>query len=414
MPEAFSSPIHACRLCGSLQLDPLLDLGAQPPANSLRTQLESPLPNVPLALCRCRDCTVVQLTETIHPEHLFRDYIWVTGTSSTALAYSEVFRDRFLERMGAPSGLIVEVASNDGTFLRPFLARGFQVLGVDPALNLAREAERTGIPTVAEFFNLEIAQRIARDHGQAEGLMARNVLPHTPDPNALVAGMAHLLKPSGLGAIEFHWVDRILTELHYDSIYHEHFFYHTLESVGRLLHRHGLHPFDVQESPISGGSLVVYFSKEARPQTEAYTAKLAVEAAHGLSTLAAWQDFSARAVAHREALKALVDREVAAGHRVIGYGASARSSTLLNFCGINHRHLACVADQSPHKHGRFTPGTDIPIIPPEEALATRPDTVLLLAWNFETEIRQRLRELGFKGHLLLPLPGSPKLVAFPE
>jgi SAM-dependent methyltransferase len=406
--DMISRPISSCRLCGSAALDPILDLGAQPPANSLRTDRDDILEAVPLAICRCPNCTVVQLTETVAPEHLFRDYVWVTGTSQTARKYSHTFFENVTQRAAGGPLFVVEIASNDGTFLQRFCEHGHRVLGVDPAQNLARAAEAAGIPTVAEFFGLETAKQVTSRHGLADVVIARNVLPHVPDPNGLVSGIAECLGTDGLGAIEFHWIDKILAELHYDSIYHEHFFYHSLHSVGRLLVRHSLTLFDVAESPISGGSLVAYFAKAPRPATDALETKLEWEQKRGLASLAVWRDFASRSIEHRRELRSMVESELSAGRRLIGYGASARSSTLLNFCGIDRTHLICIADQSPLKQGRFTPGTDIPIVSPESALSEKPDTILVLAWNFRDEILGRLADLGFAGDVIVPLPGRPQ------
>lgn len=408
MPNSISTPVTVCRLCNSKELDSILDLGAQPPANSLRASRDEQLVSVPLALCRCRRCTTVQLTETVAPEHLFRNYVWVTGTSQTARDYSHVFYERVVRRRTGERLFVVEIASNDGTFLQRFREHGHRVLGVDPAKNLAAAAEQDGIPTLAEFFGLAVARDVARTHGHADVVIARNVIPHVPDPNDVVSGIAHCLKDGGVGAIEFHWSDKIVSELHYDSIYHEHFFYHTLHSIEELLLRHALTPFDVAESPISGGSLVVYFAKSTRPATAALREKRRFEDEKGLASLAAWRDFAQRSMQHRDQFKAMVEAEVAAGKRLVGYGASARSSTLLNFCGIDSRHLICIADQSPLKQNRYTPGTSVLIVSPEQALAERPDTVVLLAWNFSAEILLRLRGLGFAGEVIVPLPNAPQ------
>jgi SAM-dependent methyltransferase len=405
-----SKPITLCRLCGSSDIEQILDLGSQPPANSLRAKLEQSLDSIPLVICRCQKCTTIQLTETVSPEYLFRDYVWVTGTSQTAQVYSQKFFENIIQRCNHKKLFILEVASNDGTFLQRFHEHGHRVLGVDPAQNLARAAEKAGIPTLPEFFDLEVACRVTQAHGHADAVIARNVLPHVPDPNGVVAGIAQCLKDDGVGAIEFHWIDKILSELHYDSIYHEHFFYHSLHSIAQLLERHSLTLFDVSDSPISGGSLVAYFSKTPREATAALVEKLDWEESRGLASLATWREFATRSLEHRLQLKALVETEIKAGKKLIGYGASARSSTLLNFCGIDHRHLACIADQSPLKHNHYTPGTDVLIVSPEIALMEHPDTILLLAWNFKDEILQRLADIGFHGNVIIPLPGKPKFL----
>jgi len=402
------STISACRSCGSDCLDLLLDLGTQPPANSLRRDAAEALPSVPLRLARCDDCETVQLMETVDPAYLFRHYVWVTGTSRTAQEYSSTFRERLRGKVPQPGPLFaVEVASNDGTFLRRFQEQGDRVLGVDPAANIAAEATSAGIPTWAEFFNERIAERIIREHGHADVAFARNVLPHVPDPLAILRGMAACLHEDGVAAVEFHQADAILDELHYDSIYHEHLFYHSLATMERLLERAGLKAFDLATSPISGGSLVVFCAKGARPATAERSARRGREAASGTNTLERWQDFSNRSQAHARRLRQIVDEAKARGERLVGYGASARSSTLLNFCGIDHRHLLAIADRMPYKHGMLSPGTDVRILPPADALALGPDTVLLLAWNFRDEILEELRRAGFRGRVIVPLPGDP-------
>jgi SAM-dependent methyltransferase len=412
MDRQLSQPIRACRICEGEALTEILDLGAQPPANSLRRNLETALPAIPLVLCQCDACGTVQLTETVSPEYLFRDYVWVTGTSGVARAYSEAFRDNMLARCPAKKLSVLEVASNDGTFLQRFRERGHDVLGVDPAQNVAAMAADSGIPTIADFFGLDVARRVVADHGRSDAVFARNVIPHVADVHDVVAGMAHCLAEGGTGAIEFHRADVILEGLHYDSIYHEHLVYHSLHSIAVLLERAGLKPFDVTESPISGGSFVVYFAHAAHPLSAAYQAALDHERRLEINQARPWKEFARRCESHRTALRAKVEESKRQGKRLIGYGASARSSTMLNFCGIDRHYLDLLADRSPLKHDRYTPGTDVLIADPKVAFAGRPDTVLLLAWNFQEEILGQIKaEQGWTGEVIVPLPGEPKTVA---
>ena len=406
--NAVSRAIDCCRICDSRDIEIVLDLGNQPFANSLRRNAGDPIGAAPLVLCRCRNCGTIQLTETASPEVLFSEYVWVTGTSKGARDYSARFCEQIAARSRPGELFVVEVASNDGTFLRRFQERGDRVLGIDPAKNIAALAEKAGVPTIADFFDLAVADRIVAAHGHADVAIARNVIPHVANANGVVAGMARCLGADGVGAIEFHRADIILDELHYDSIYHEHLFYHSLCSLNMLLARHGLLPFDVTESPISGGSLVVYFSKTQRPHSAALDAMLAREARLGIADAAPWQAFAVRAAEHRDKLRSVVDRKVEAGKRIIGYGASARSSTMLNYCGIGHRQLLAVADGNPLKHGLLTPGTDVRILPPAEAFALKPNVVLLLAWNFKDEILAEMAaKYGWHGDVIVPLPGDP-------
>lgn len=410
MFDALSETIRVCRICGSGAIDVILDLGAQPPANSLRRDLNETLPTIPLVLCRCGICGTIQLTETVRPDYLFRDYVWVTGTSQIALTYSHLFCRRLVDKCRSGRLSVLEVASNDGTFLQRFHERGDVVLGIDPAKNIARIAINQGIETIAEFFGSEVAREVVARYGPMDVVFARNVIPHVVDANDVVAGMAHCLADTGVGAIEFHRADRILEELHYDSIYHEHLVYHSLHSISILLARHDLKPFDVSDSPISGGSMVVYFSRAERLPAPRYSEMLAHERHLNIVEERPWREFARRCDQHRAKLLGLVETAKRQGKRLIGYGASARSSTLLNYCGIDHRHLDAIADRSPIKHDRYTPGTDIPIMAPDAAFALQPDTVLLLAWNFRDEILAQIQaEQHWKGEIIVPLPADPNM-----
>ncbi len=407
-----SCTIDRCRICERQAIQQILDLGAQPLANSLRKDRAEVLPVFPLIICRCDACGTVQLTETVAPEVLFGHYVWVTGTSEGARNYSRVFCERLVSHAPARPLFVVEVASNDGTFLRRFAERGDRVLGIDPARNIAAAARESGIPTLADFFGLAVAKLIVERDGHADLVFARNVLPHVADSGDVIAGMAHCLSADGTGAIEFHRADVILEELHYDSIYHEHLYFHSLDSIRRLLERFNLHPFDVTTSPISGGSWVVYFSKALRPPTATYNAAVQQEARLRIAEARPWQEFARRCERHRTLLRGLVESRKASGKRIIGYGASARSSTMLNYCGVDHRLLDVIVDRSPLKHDTYTPGTDILIVPPERAFALKPDVVLLLAWNFRDEILQQIRaEHGWAGEVIVPLPADPAVIA---
>lgn len=412
MRNDLSSPITACRICKSEQIRVVLDLGAQPPANSLRDSLEMALPVIPLAICRCNNCTTIQLTETVKPEYLFRNYVWVTGTSATARDYSRRFCEESARRCSHDRSLfVVEIASNDGTFLKEFQEKGHRVLGVDPAENIAQIANEQGVPTWAKFFGRKVAGEIVLQRGHADFVFARNVIPHVEDVHDVVSGMAQCLGADGTGAIEFHYAQCILDGLQYDSIYHEHLFYFSLKSMLFLLEQHGLSAFDLIDSPISGGSIVLYFSRDKRTRSQALTQKLEAESKGGLELQETWDRFAAACFAHKKRLAAIVDDEVAAGTTITGYGASARSSTLLNFCGINDRQLSCIADQSHLKHNKYTPGTNVPIVSPEVALSRKPAAILLLAWNFKDELLTLLRsKYQFHGRVIIPLPDDPVVI----
>jgi len=397
--------IKKCRICDSKEIIKFMDLTDQPPANSLRAELSENLQNVPLQLVHCSNCSTVQLSATVDPKYLFSHYVWVTGTSKTANEYSKFFSTNVIQRSNVEKPFVVEIASNDGTFLKDFAAKGCQILGVDPAKNIAEMATQAGVPTMAEFFNLETAQIVKEKYGSADIVFARNVIPHVKEVHSIIEGIANLLKEDGLGVIEFHYSQIILDELHYDSVYHEHLFFYSLQSMIYLLNQYDLKPFDLTRSPISGGSLVIHFSKNQRNQTKELTDALRDEKNNKTNELQTWNDFAAACEKHAKQLKSIVEEYKTKGP-VIGYGASARSSTMLNYAGLNNEVIDCIIDKNPLKHGRYTPGTNIPIISFEEGkkLFNKCGSILLLAWNFEKEITEELRSNGYNGSIIVPLP----------
>jgi hypothetical protein len=405
-----------CRVCGSANVEQFFDLGSQPLANALVREANVADPTYPLSLSFCKDCSLVQLDHTADPGELFSHYVWVTSTSSTARAYAEQFCDRLLARVGGESGgYVLEIASNDGTFLKPFLKRGVDCLGVDPAANIVEMAVADGVPSRCGFFGEALAKDVVAERGNPKAVFARNVLPHVAGTNDFVEGLKVAAGADGMVVIEFHYAKTILEELHYDSIYHEHLCYFTLKSLTHLLNAHGIHPFDLEQSPISGGSLVLFARTKPTEKSERLRAFETAEKASGANDLAAWKRFAEVSFEHRAALLALLEAEAAAGRKVAGYGASARSSTMLNFCGVGPRLIQAIADQNPMKHDLFSPSTHIPILAPEAVMAQKPDTVVILAWNFFAEIVGILRErFGFTGRVIMPLPHPPRAMSMEE
>ena len=407
-----------CRICGATGLAHVLDLGAQPLANHLRYPGGPPPESIPLDLMLCSSCRTAQISATVRPDELFGSYLWVTGTSVAARHYSDTFVERVDRALSELNGVgtetprfVVEVASNDGTFLRRFLESGWRVLGIEPAENIAEVASANGVPTLTEFFGTELADGLQRENGCADVVVARNVIPHVADVHSVIEGLATVAGDRGVVVIEAHSAEVILDELHYDSIYHEHLFYFSLETLCGLCERHGLYPFDIFESPISGGSLVVFLSQHRYPPSS----RLDAETDHGqrveTNSHSRWAAFADSAIEHAADLKTVVDDYSRSG-KVVGYGASARSSTMLNFAGITNLDVAAVIDQNKLKHGRLTAGTEIPIVSPEVGLAELggSDAVLLLAWNFEEEIVGRLRGSGFRGDIIVPLPRTIRIL----
>lgn len=401
--------VRACRVCGSDSLTRFFDLGEKPFANALLKDPNDPDPHYPLALIFCNECSLVQLAHRAKEEDLFSEYVWVTGTSKKVHEFADIFCDRIVGRAGGPKdSYVLEIASNDGTFLKPFQKRGYSVLGIDPAENIARMARGSGVSTEALFWGRDTARNVVKKRGLSKMLFARNVLPHVSDQRDFAEGLSIALHPDGVLAVEVHYAGVILRELHYDSIYHEHHCYFSLKNLERLLADSGLHVFDIEESPISGGSIVVYAKKQQVQPSASLLALRAREGESGVNTRGAWNMFAERASAHKTALLSLFQK-LRSGGLVLGYGASARSSTLLNFCGITHEMLSSIADKNPLKQGLYTAGTHIPIVPINDMLAQRPSCVFVLAWNFKDEIIEELRALGFTGMSLVPFPDPPSV-----
>ena len=399
--------IKCCRICRHAKVQIVLDLGEQPPANSLYKDGDKPPSFVPLRLGRCESCGTIQLLETVNPGQLFSKYVWLTQTATTAVKYAEVFADRADLVLGKKGLSVLEVGSNDGTFLKAFQIRGHKVLGVDPASNIGEVARAAGVPTVSDFFSAELASKLVKESGKFDLVIARNVLPHVADLHSVIDGIREALSISGVAIFEFHRADLIMEELHYDSIYHEHLYLHSLQSIENIASRYGLKAFDLNESPISGGSFVVYFAFDSRDESQSLKTARAHEEKIQVNSLKSWQNFSELSREHIAKFRSLVLTSVDAKKKVVGFGASARSSTLLNAARLSSKQISVIADNNEWKQGLFAPGSAIQIVSPQEAFALKPDVVVLLAWNFKSELLSQLKSIGFHGDVILPLPGMP-------
>ena len=405
-------PLERCRVCGATLPKPFLDLGETPLANSFLTKerLGDPEPRYPLELVFCSGCALVALSGVVDPEVMFRDYLYVSGTSDTMPKHFADLGAEVVERFVGAGGLVVELGSNDGTLLKAVKARGAAVLGGEPARNIAVIAERAGVPTVNEFFSAALARRLRAERGAARAVLANNVVAHVDGVRDLVAGVHDLLAPDGVMVMEVPYLVDLLDRVEYDTVYHEHLSYFALAPLVRLMTDAGLHVFDVKRVAVHGGSLRVYASRDPRPTGLEVGTLRALEQAQQLDTLAPYEAFADRVRAQRHGLVALLRRLKAEGKRVVGYGAPAKGNTMLNYCGIDTTLLDYTVDKNPLKQGLFTPGMRLPVRSTETLLADRPDAVLLLAWNFADEIlRQQAayREAG--GRFIHPLP-EPRLL----
>ena len=399
----------SCRSCGHSSLLPVLDLGRVPLANALLTeqQLHEPEDRFPLELYFCPQCALVQISETVPPARLFRDYAYASSFSDTMVEHARRLVETLVGRRGlGPASLVIEVASNDGYLLQFYKERGIPVLGIEPAANIAELAIATnGIPTMVEFFDEELARRLAAEGKHADIIHAHNVFAHIPDPNRFVDGVKQVLRRDGVAVVEAPYVRDLIAKLEFDTIYHEHFSYYSLSAVEALCRRHGLMVGDVELVPIHGGSLRLFMVHAGRPASARVGQLLAREKSDGLLSFDYYRDFGDRVARLKEQLLALLRRLQGEGRRVAAYGASAKGSTLMNAFGIDRRLIEFVVDRSHLKQGRFTPGNHLPILPPEALLERRPDYVLLLTWNFAPEIlvqQGEFRRTG--GKFIVPVP----------
>jgi SAM-dependent methyltransferase len=400
-----------CRLCGAPLVITFADLGMSPLANAFlpAEALHAMEPFYPLHAYACSECWLVQVEAFEKPERIFGDYAYFSSYSESWLEHARRFAARARERFALGSdSLVVEVASNDGYLLQYFRDAGVPVLGIEPAGNVARAAQDRGIETRVRFMGEALGREIAAEGRQADLLVGNNVFAHVPDLHDFTAGLARTLKPGGTLCLEFPHLLRLIESRQFDTIYHEHFSYFSLASAARVLACHGLAVFDVEELPTHGGSLRVFACHGADTgsrMTAAPARLIGEEKQRGLERADTYHGFAEGVrSAKRGLLRFLIDARES-GKQVVGYGAPAKGNTLLNYCGVREDLLAYTVDRSPHKQGRFLPGTHIPIYAPERIVETRPDYLLILPWNLRDEIVSQMghiREWG--GKFVVPIP----------
>jgi SAM-dependent methyltransferase len=363
----------------------------------------------PLLVYVCEHCFLVQLQAYVSPEHIFSDYAYFSSYSDTWLQHAKVYTDTMVERFKLlENSQVVEIASNDGYLLQYFVGKGLSVLGIEPAANVAEVAIQKGIPTVVKFFGEKTAHELACEGRRADLLLGNNVLAHVPDLNGFVKGLKILLKPHGIITIEFPHLMRLIEGNQFDTIYHEHFSYLSLLTVEKVFAAHGLMLFDVEEIPTHGGSLRIYAChiEDTSKAVEPRVAELrASEEKAGLIRIEYYLAFAERVKETKRKLLHFLVRAKQDNKSVAGYGAPGKGNTLLNYCGIRTDFIDYTVDRSPHKQGKFLPGTHIPIFSPAKIKETRPDYLLILPWNLKDEILEQtsyIREWG--GQFVLPIP----------
>ncbi|MDQ2818402.1 MAG: class I SAM-dependent methyltransferase [Candidatus Eremiobacteraeota bacterium] len=408
-----------CSFCSAPLHHVFADLGLSPLSNALvrRTELTAAEALYPLLAYVCDRCWLVQVEQVETPAKLFGDYVYFSSYSSSWLEHMRSFADGIVERLALkPGSSVIEVASNDGYLLKYFRRHGIQVLGIEPAANTAQRAVADGIPTIVRFLGTHVARELAADGKTADLLIGNNVLAHVPDLRDFVAGLKILLKPTGVLTMEFPHLLKMIERNEFDTIYHEHLSYFSLGTAQRVFSECGLTLFDVDEIPTHGGSLRVYLTHSERPASPqpSVQALLDREVAAGLHELSTYSSFSGRIQRVKAGLLDFLRTAKSAARSVVGYGAPAKATTLLNYCGINCELMKYTVDRSPHKQGRYVPGVRMPIENPSTIFATRPDYLVILAWNLADEIEEQMAGIeSWGGRFVVPIP-SLRLSARPR
>lgn len=402
--EVLSWERTTCRSCSADGLSEVLSLGDLPPANAYvrPAELGEPEPRFPLSLRLCERCGMVQLGHVVPADWLFRSYLFFTSSSQRMSEHFAQLMNESADEFARPGGLIVEIGSNDGTALAAVKGRDIRVLGVDPSRNISVMAAARGVPTIAEFFTEALADEIVRVGGQAELVVGCNVLGHIDDLDDLCRGIKALLADDGAFVFEVPYLGEMLGRMEYDTIYHEHLSYFAVRPLAHLFDRNGLRLERVEFFPVHGGSLRGTVT-QGSGQSPAVEELIAGEISRGLGDRQTYATLAQRVREHGVALRERLEELRAAGKKVIGYGAPAKGSVVLNYCGIDVDLLPIVLDSTPAKQGLHMPGTHQPILPPSVLQEEDPDVLLLLAWNHADEIVAR--EHAFKaggGRFLTP------------
>jgi SAM-dependent methyltransferase len=392
-----------------------VDLGKTPLANSYVApdRLDQPDKYYPLHARVCDNCFLVQVDDVVPAHDIFSDYAYFSSYSDTWIAHARAYAMMMRHRFGlTPSSKVVEVASNDGYLLQHFMAMGISVLGVEPAANVAAVARSRGVPTEVAFFGAETARRLARSGHASDVMVSNNVLAHVPDINDFVWGVAILLKPSGIWTVEFPHLLNLIEQVQFDTIYHEHYSYLSLLSVERILTKHGLAAFDVEEIFTHGGSLRVFVGHADGPHKPTRGLELVrvKEKSAGLDRLSTYEGFTPRVEAVRDGFLAFLRKARDEDRRVAAYGAAAKGNTLFNYCSVGTDLVPFVVDRSAEKQGRCLPGSRLPIHPPQRIIDERVDYVLILPWNLREEIAEQMKDVRAWGGKFVT--AIPKLEVF--
>lgn len=402
--------ITECRVCKSKDLHKFISLGPQPLANSFLRKEDLTLsePFYPLDVCLCKNCGLVQLTYVVSGEIMFKNYVYITSASAPLINHFSQLADDVIEKFNFPkNSLVIDIGSNDGTLLSVFKKRGMRTLGVDPATNITKLAEANGIETFNDFFNEKNASKILEEKGKAKIITGTNVFAHVPDLDDFLKGVNTLLEDDGVFVIEVPYLVDLMEKTEFDTIYHEHLSYFALRPLATLFNRFNMQIVDVKRVDIHGGTIRVFVRKSKLNLTSSQNVKelLELEKNLKLDKLETFIQFSNKISDLKERLLQLLRQVKSEGHKIVGWGATAKGNTLLNYFKIDTSLLDYIVDSTPLKQGLYTPGMHIPVFPEEKVFEDKPNYALILAWNFADAIMRRHKkytEIG--GKFIVPIP----------
>jgi len=410
--------LYSCRFCGQPLQDQVVDLGKSPLCESYLTQEQLKTGEVfyPIQAFVCTGCFLVQVPELVSGEDIYSHYAYFSSYSDSWLQHAKDYTDMIIPRLSLhKNSRIIEIASNDGYLLQFFASRDFQVLGVEPAANIAEVARNKGIPTIVKFFGQNTAEEILKTGERADLLIGNNVLAHVPDLNDFVSGLKLLLSEEGVITMEFSHLLKLMEGNQFDQIYQEHYCYFSLIAVEQVFAAHGLVLFDVEELSTHGGSLRIYArhsEDETKPVLDSVQELRTREIAKGYTKLDIYNAFSERVVETKRKLLEFLIQAKREGKQIVGYGAPGKGSTLLNYCGVREDFIDYTVDRSTYKQGKYLPGVHIPIFAPEKIEETKPDYILILPWNLKDEIMKQLTFVkAWGGKFVVPIP---ELMIFPS
>ena len=400
-----------CRFCKKVLTNIFVDLGTSPLSNAFlkKEMLDDLEKKYPLSAYVCDSCFLVQLPEFEKPENIFEDYAYFSSYSSTWLQHAKNYVNMMIKKNNVDEeDLVIEIASNDGYLLQFFKEKNIPILGIEPAINIAKVAKEKGIPTITKFFGVNTANELKKEGKLADLIIANNVLAHVPDLNDFVKGLKILLKPTGVITVEFPHILQLIQKNQFDTIYHEHFSYFSLFTARKIFSFHELTIFDVEEIPTHGGSLRIYIKHLECGDisiNERVYILLEKEKRHKLENISTYTDFMKNVEELKKKIQEFFNYAKNSGKKIVCYGAAAKGNTLLNYCKIDKNFIDYAVDQNPYKQGLFLPGTHIPIKNPSEIQKTKPDYLVIIPWNLKEEIMEQMKYIrNWGGKFVVPIP----------